>query len=718
MPKKVVILGGGVAGLSAAHELIERGFEVEVLERQIIPGGKARSIPVMEGEDDHGSKEKHNKALQEWLENGGFKLRPDESWPWLPGEHGFRFFPNFYRHVTDTMSRIPYYDKGTVVDNLTDTSRVLVSLYDKPGIVLPERFPRNLRELTNALQTFLYGISPRDQIAFEDIEHFAGCIWRIMSSCKERRFEEYERIGWWTFIGAENRSEAYQKFLAIGITRSLVAAKARTASTKTIGDIFLQLLFGVIAPDTASNRLLNGPTNVVWIQPWLEYLQKCGITYHFETKVTGINCQNGQIVGVTAEKDGQPITVTGDYYIGALPVERMAPLITPQMKTADPGLALLEPLSKNVQWMNGIQYYLKYDVELTDGHVIFIDSTWALTAVSQKQFWPDFDFEKWGDGKTRGLLSVDISEWDKPGLNGKTARECSRKEIAEEVWAQLQRSLNVDGQTVLEDDNLHYWFLDPDIVDDPEHPARMSNVEPLLVNRVNTWRLRPEARTKIPNFYLASDYVRTNTDLATMEGANEAARRAVNAILDHSGSTAEHCEIWDLHEPDALEPMRAYDKARYDAGLPWDDRLTDAVQLSLKMVQKAARTEFGGEGVLEPLGSLSSELSKPSGPLDDPVLSNALRMMGPPKGTISGLATVIPGLETEIPGTRELSELAQDLGGDTGVSTMASTLSDTITTPIGQSGKPDLELSPDTRIAGSKSETRQTKQRLRITQIG
>ena len=56
MPEKVVILGGGVAGMSAAHELIERGFEVEVFERQLIAGGKARSIPVMKSEDDHGDR--------------------------------------------------------------------------------------------------------------------------------------------------------------------------------------------------------------------------------------------------------------------------------------------------------------------------------------------------------------------------------------------------------------------------------------------------------------------------------------------------------------------------------------------------------------------------------------------------------------------------------------------------------------------------------------
>ena len=82
MAPKVIILGGGIAGLSAAHELIERNFDVEVYEPLAIPGGKARSFPVP-GSGKDGRKD-------------------------LPGEHGFRFFPRFYRHVIDTMSRIPY----------------------------------------------------------------------------------------------------------------------------------------------------------------------------------------------------------------------------------------------------------------------------------------------------------------------------------------------------------------------------------------------------------------------------------------------------------------------------------------------------------------------------------------------------------------------------------------------------------------------------------
>jgi hypothetical protein len=60
---------------------------------------------------------------------------------------------------------------------------------------------------------------------------------------------------------------------------------------------------------------------------------------------------------------------------------------------------------------------------------------------------------------------------------------------------------------------------------------------------------------------LAADYVRTYTDLATMEGANEAARRAVNAILGAVGSSAARCDVWKLREPPVLGPVRAFDRA-------------------------------------------------------------------------------------------------------------------------------------------------------------
>ena len=81
MASHVIVIGGGVAGLTAAHELVERGFTVNVYEPRPEWGGKARSQPVP------GTASGARKPL--------------------PGEHGFRFYPRFYKHVIDTMARIP-----------------------------------------------------------------------------------------------------------------------------------------------------------------------------------------------------------------------------------------------------------------------------------------------------------------------------------------------------------------------------------------------------------------------------------------------------------------------------------------------------------------------------------------------------------------------------------------------------------------------------------
>jgi hypothetical protein len=288
---------------------------------------------------------------------------------------------------------------------------------------------------------------------------------------------------------------------------------------------------------------------------------------------------------------GSQREVFGDYFIGALPVERMAELLNPGLLACDPSLANLHALTDYVEWMNGIQFYLTEDVPLVRGHVIYVDSPWALTSVSQAQFWDDFDLSRYGDGNVRGLLSVDISDWDVVGFNGKQARHCSREEIAVETWEQLKRSLNSERE-ILRDDQLHSWFLDPDIEDvdsdqDEATPRLDTNLEPLLVNYVDTWRIRPEAVTRIPNFFLASDYVRTFTDLATMEAANEAARRAVNGVLQSARADVAPCEVWNLHEPEVFLPFRAYDRVRYRKGQAWDG---EAIWLARSLFERAPGT--------------------------------------------------------------------------------------------------------------------------------
>lgn len=546
--------------MSAAHELIERGFAVEVYERQpVYVGGKARSVDV-----------------------------PDSAGPGhlpLPGEHGFRFFPGFYRHIIDTMKRTPLAGQPgkTVYDNLVVSTQSIQAQVGEEPIQVPAQFPRTRANLRKFIQAI---VETHKQFTEADNAKMFDVLWQIMTSCRNRKDNEYEQISWWQFTGADEHSQAYRDLFVIGLTRTLVAARAETISAKTEGNTLLGLMMLMGNPGGRTDQVLNGPTNDAWLYPWRDFLLSKGVTYHHGQKATVIHYDSTgkTISGVTVSDDsGQVREVTGDYYLFAVPVEAMADLVKNQNALLNdaPTLRQLPQLAMSTDWMNGIQFYLSEPVPLLDdtlGHVLYLKTPWALTSISQVQFWKGYDISRYGNGKVKSILSVDISNWETEGLFiKKTANSCTPDEIRDEVWYQIQQCLIVNGTTLLKSQQeiLVNWYLDRDISFFRLNPGTKEeevvdmNKEPLLINEVNTWGMRPSATTAIPNLFLASDYVRTFTDLATMEGANEAARRAVNGILIQSGTKAEFCRVWDLHTSLSTQPLRWLDQWRYNRGLPW-----------------------------------------------------------------------------------------------------------------------------------------------------
>jgi uncharacterized protein with NAD-binding domain and iron-sulfur cluster len=526
----VAVLGGGVGGLSAAHELAERGFTVTVYEMRDAFGGKARSMPV----PDSGK--------------GG---RED-----LPAEHGFRFFPSFYKHIIDTMERIPY-KQGNVARNLVPTTTTLLAQRgdrnDLPAPTVPVSSLGDLIASLKFMRNFVFGLG----IPIHEFADYTMGLLTLLVSCDGRRYGEWEEKSWWDFMDAGKRSKAFNKFLGDGITRCLVAARGPEISARTGGLISLRLMLNSGAP---VDRLLNGPTSEVWIDPWVEHLSKLGVRLYGGHRVGDIHFDGQKITGATVIGPRGEERITADYYIAAMPKEKLQPLISPQMCAADRDLAGLEQLE--TRWMTGAMFYLDEDVPLQRGHTIFVDSEWSLTAISQAQFWEGVvDLEQRGDGQVEGILSVDISEWRTPGRNGKEARACTKEEIRAEVWKQMEDHIDKDS---LKKAKVLEFFLDPAI---SFHDGQAENDEPLLINTPRSWAHRPEAwSATIPNFMIAADFVRTDTDLATMEAANEAARVAVNQILKLTGSKEKPCRLWKFPEPCVLAPFRLMDRLLWRLG--------------------------------------------------------------------------------------------------------------------------------------------------------
>src|SRR3954454_13288480 len=542
--RSVAVLGGGMAGLAAAHELAERGFDVTVYERNAL-GGKARSIPVA------GSAAGGRHAL--------------------PGEHGFRFFPGFYHHVPDTMRRIPFPGNANGVhDNMVaaDGGKWLRA-GDRPDGGPFGLGPDAQQALTvDGLRRNLMSMLSGSEVPPHELAYFVERLMVFVTSSDERRFGQWEHVSWWDFIKAEGKSPQYKKELAAGLTRNVVAAKEPVASTRTIGHMGEAFVWNIMGRgnDGAPDRVLNLPTNEAWIEPWIVHLRSLGVRFAVGRTVETLEVEGGKIGAVKMrDRRGRRHRIAADWFVLAMPVERARRVLGPKVRALDPAFEGLDHLF--VDWMAGIQFYLRRKVDITRGHLTFLDSEWALTALTQAQFWDRRDFPRdYGDGAAVDCFSVDVSDWDTPGmLYGKPAKRCTRPEIAAEVWAQVKAHHTAGDQ--LTGDIVHSWFLDPGIAW-VKGRGENRNDTPLLVNTVGTWTKRPQAHTKIPNLFLAGDYLQTDVDLATMEGGNESGRAAVAALLHAAGSSASPPAMYKLYEPPEFAELKAVDAQRYKAGQP------------------------------------------------------------------------------------------------------------------------------------------------------
>lgn len=540
---RVIVIGGGVGGLTVAHELAERGLEVHVYEARPDWGGKARS---------------------QFVAGTGTEGRRD-----LPGEHGFRFYPSFYRHVIDTMARIPAAGapQGHVAGRLRPCAEGAVAMINGRSVSpFPRRMLYQPADVLEALQVFFrdLGFDP------SDIGLFNLKVLQFLSSSDERRLGQYEGLTWYEYLGGDGYSPNFQRKLT-EIPRMLVAMDSLTGNARTNGCTSMQLFFDYASTGTASDRTMGGPTSQMWIDPWTAHLKSLGVHLHPSETCVALDVAGGRVSG--ARFAGGAVR-TADHYVLAVPIEAAMPLMSEQLAALDQQCDRLRraEVERLVSWMVGIQFFLRRDVRLAGGHIVFPDSPWALTAISQPQFWRETvgEFARhYGDGEVAGLISVDVSEWSRSGTHiPKPARECTRNEVFAEVWWQLKAALNGTGpeQQVLTDEMLHSWHLDADLDYSSGVPPR--NRSPLLIHPPGSWAARPEAAGQVPNLYFAADFVRTHTDIASMEAACEAGRRAANAILDREGSTPSRAAIWPLEEPALFEPWKRLDQDLYLAGRP------------------------------------------------------------------------------------------------------------------------------------------------------
>jgi hypothetical protein len=550
----------------------------------------------------------------------------------VPGEHGFRYFPGFYRHVFDTMRRIPRGER-TVYEALVRTEAMWM-VVDRAGEARTLRFPRTrprgLQELFDQNRAMLaeVGYTPAD------LARVTLKLFQYMTTSTARREAEFEDTTWWDFIEGERFSPRCRDHLDRG-PEVLGAMTARESDTRTQGNCVVQLLIDQLLGRPLTDATLDAPTSTAWFDPWREHLCAQGVRFHVGSLtgfrappddpgrwLRGVLLPRVEVGGDELLPETFETSTRAHAFILALPAAAMLGLaeflpagapaegVAERFLAAHRALGAVDAHAREVgdferaaSWgraireereravaerggdaaarravaaqgagpmrhLSGVQYFFPNAVQTGQEHTLYMDSAWRLSSISQLPFWTQRAF---AGGRCRGIVSVDIGAFHRPQEGAGDARvawSCGPEEIALRTWSQVEGAARARVEDALA------FHLDTSLVFGDEGVER--NLAPYLINAPGDWRRRPGRLARegyaLQNgaWVLAGTYMKTFTRLTTMESANESARHAVNAILDAWRVPGDRCRVWDPedHEIDDLSTLRAIDARLFREGYP------------------------------------------------------------------------------------------------------------------------------------------------------
>jgi uncharacterized protein with NAD-binding domain and iron-sulfur cluster len=250
-------------------------------------------------------------ASREFTVFTGACMRRFEDVSLVAGEHGFRFFPGFYRHLRDTMKRTPLFDSASgdsgehsVHDHLHEVEWQTVA---DPTRARPSSFARRNISSVGALVEQYQSLRKELGYRPSDLLRFALRMLRYATSSSKRRAATYEDLSWYDFLtlrelrGASTplplvdpaekpeRLHYGQRFESTirHSPRALVAMDSLVTDARSQGNISLQLAMDQFDLHDATDSTLRAPTSDAWLVHWKTYLQRLGVRF-FAGEVTDI----------------------------------------------------------------------------------------------------------------------------------------------------------------------------------------------------------------------------------------------------------------------------------------------------------------------------------------------------------------------------------------------------------------------------------------------
>lgn len=280
--KKVVIIGGGPAGLTAAYQLCKEGVDSVVLEKDTVVGGISRTVNYKGYLFDIGGHRFFTKVKA-----------VDEMWREVLGEE------KFLRR--SRLSRI-YYNKKFFYYPLKATNALL-------GLGILNSFLM----LGSYVKAQVFPI--KDEVSFEDwiSNRFGKRLYNTF-------FKTYTEKVWGIPCNEISADWAAQRIKGLSLIETIKNALL-SAQPKNKSDIIKTLIDAFDYPE-------KGPGQM-W-EMVADSIQKRGSELKMKSNVEGIVWQKGKVTALEIDVDGKKETVTGTDFISSMPIQELVRKMKPE----------------------------------------------------------------------------------------------------------------------------------------------------------------------------------------------------------------------------------------------------------------------------------------------------------------------------------------------------------------------------------------------------
>jgi hypothetical protein len=530
--KRAAIYGAGIAGLTVAHELVQRGWQVDIYETEHDAGGFFRSA----------------------------RCRGDRN---MPSEYSWHGFGPWYHNAFAVMRDIRADASGSVYERALSrpidfgvAPDVGQAQFDDTGRVMPD--VRRMFRMTR-----------RDALGW-------GWVMLKTWTANRRSCEVY---------AAESASQAWRRVLSPTAWRTWVAcfwpwigSDWKKVSLHTAGLFFRRQLItrprhyhAADAQGPAWSQgarsgwlLLRAPSSEAWFAPWVRDLQARGVAFHFEQT---LHAFEGDSAGIRAAFLADGTRVTADVHVLAV-----NPFAAHDILARTPVLQALDELRLHAPLIcDGPHTQVSFRIAFAERirwprprcALVIADSEFDLTIFAEEQVWTR---EVSLGENVCSLWTGTACVSSVPGpVHGAPVERCTEDQFIDEVKAQLLRCQSLDGLVreanggrplasfaVERIEVWHEWTFSPDGI----RPK-----QPKWVTTTHTQPFLPAQRTPVPNLVLAGAHTRTDADVWSVEAAVESGRRAVQVFEPD-------VEVLPQYRPWLLRAIAAVDDALYAMGAP------------------------------------------------------------------------------------------------------------------------------------------------------